>query len=55
MNFDDRVNFGNSTESINKVAEVEALLEGAIRLHEASDHEHELSLIYIALDKIRSF
>ena len=34
--------------------EVEALLEGAIKLHEGRDYDHAIALLYIALDKVRS-
>lgn len=36
-----------------KLLEIEALLEGAAKLHEANDFDHSIALIYVALDKIR--
>ena len=33
--------------------DVEALLEGAAKLHEAGDRDHAIGLVYIALEKIK--
>jgi len=34
-------------------SEIEALLEGAAKLHEANDFDHSIALVYLALDKVR--
>lgn len=36
-----------------KLVEIEALLEGAAKLHEANDFDHSIALVYLALDKVR--
>ena len=40
-------------EMANTASEIEALLEGAVKLHESMDYDHEIALIYLARDKIR--
>jgi len=34
--------------------DLEALLEGAAKLHEAHDFGHAVGLVYLALEKVRS-
>lgn len=34
--------------------DLEALLEGAVKLHEAHDFGHAIGLVYLALEKVRS-
>ena len=36
------------------LSEVEALLEGAVKLTEAGDEKFSIGLLYIALDKLRA-
>lgn len=34
--------------------DIEALLAGAVKLHEAHDFGHAVGLVYLALEKVRS-
>lgn len=50
---EDNAKLEEQRKRLEKLPEIEALLEGAAKLHEANDFDHSIALIYVALDKIR--